>query len=386
MLLPHYFDHNATTPLSASVLEGMLPWMRVPANPSSRHGYGRSALEALGIARNQLAYALGAEPSEIIFTSGGTEAANLFLKGLASARPAGMLAVSAVEHPCVLKSAKQLQHQGWSVESIEVDEFGRVSSAAFQVAMEKNPRFASVMMANNETGVLQDISTLANVARANGVLFGTDAVQAFGKTPISFRELNRQGVNALWVSAHKVGGPKGIGALVVDKRLDLIPQIAGGGQERGLRSGTENIAAIVGFGLACERFENGVVLNTEYVKTMRNYLEIGLNKMGARIFAQQAERLSNTSFFAFQGIEGETLVSKLDSAGFAVASGSACSSAQPEPSHVLQAMGVEEEFSRGAVRVSLGQGNLLEDVDKFLVTLQITIEHLRSMTAVAVSN
>ncbi|MEY4591122.1 MAG: hypothetical protein RIR18_17 [Pseudomonadota bacterium] len=329
-----------------------------------------------------MALAIGAHPSEVIFTSSGTEAANLFIKGGAQAMGLGLIAVSAVEHPCVLQSATQLARVGWSVETLAVDTQGRVAEAAYALALSKKPSLVSVMLANNETGVLQDIPLLSAMARAKGVCFGSDAVQAFGKIPVNFRELNRSGVNALWVSAHKIGGPKGVGALVLDKRVDLVPQIVGGGQERNLRSGTENVAAIVGFGLACERFVNGTVLNAMTQQIMRDRLESGLVAMGARIFGQQADRLPNTSFFAFPGIEGETLVGKLDRAGFAVASGSACSSAQPEPSHVLKAMGIQEELAQGSVRVSLGQGNTLEEVEQFLVTLQKTVGQLRTLTAV----
>jgi cysteine desulfurase len=385
---PCYFDHNATTPLCLEVLEGMLPWLQKPLNSSSRHEYGRAAKEALDNARQQVALALGASPSEVVFTSNGTEAANLFIKGVAQATGTGFVAVSAVEHPCVLKSAMQLSLLSCNCEQIPVDSEGRVdvgSYASMLATQHPKPGLISVMMANNETGVLQDIPLLAGMARTQGVCFGTDAVQAFGKIPVNFRELNRQGVNALWISAHKIGGPKGVGALALDKRVDLVPQIVGGGQERNLRSGTENVAAIVGFGLACERFVNGTVLNAMSQQLMRDRLESGLVAMGAQIFGQQADRLPNTSFFAFSGIEGETLVGKLDRAGFAVASGSACSSAQPEPSHVLKAMGIKEELAQGSVRVSLGHGNTFEEVEQFLVTLQKTVGLLRTLTAVAVA-
>lgn len=390
MFAPVYFDHNATTALEPLVLEAMLPWLSGHCgNPSSRHEYGRQARQAVDMARQQVAAALGAHPTEVVFTSGGSEANNLFIKGAAECRPGQRLAVSAVEHPCVLKPAMQLAKRGWQLTVLPVDAAGRVDAVVFgqqmasDVAMKAG--LISVMLANNETGVLQDIATLATAARATGAWFHSDAVQAFGKIGIDFRALNAAGVNALTVSAHKIGGPKGVGALVVDKRVELLPLIAGGGQERGLRSGTENVAAIVGFGAACERLVNSVVKSAETIARLRNRLEVGLSSLGGVLFGVQAARLPNTSFFAFPGIEGETLVGKLDRAGFAVASGSACSSAQPEPSHVLRAMGVPDGLAQGAVRVSLSASNTEQEVDLFLSTLQSTLNQLRTLTAVTVA-
>lgn len=386
MFLPVYLDHNATTALDPIVLQGMLPWLKLPSNPSSRHEYGRVAREALDAARQSVAAAVGAHPTEVIFTSGGTEAANLFIKGGGLVSRSGIIAVSAIEHPCVLQAAAQLARLGCSIESVPVDGQGLLDPDAYASILNKKPGLVSVMMANNETGVIQNIPDLAASARAKSAWFGTDAVQAFGKIPVNFRELSQQGVNALWISAHKIGGPKGIAALIIDKRVDLVPQIVGGGQERNLRSGTENLAGIVGFGLACERFERGVVSTTSSLIEMRDCLEAGLLSMGATVFSQKVNRLPNTTFFAFPGVEGETLVGKLDRAGFAVASGSACSSAQPEPSHVLRAMGVEETLAQGSVRVSLGDGNTPEEIEQFLQSLQATLNDLRTLTAVAVND
>ena len=384
MFAPVYLDHNATTPLDPRVLEAMLPYLGEQfGNASSRHEYGRAARRAIDEARGQVAAAVGAHPSEVIFTGSGSEANNLFLKGAAASLKPGVLAVSAVEHPSVREPAKDLVRQGWRLHEIAVDGEGLVSASDYQQALAARPRLLSVILANNETGVLQDVALLAGQARASGTWFHTDAVQALGKIALDFRTLNASGVHALTVSAHKIGGPKGAAALVVDKRVELRPLISGGGQERGLRSGTENVAAIVGFGVACElavaRREQGAA----ECAALRATLESGLTRQGATIFGQGATRLANTIFFAFPEIDGETLVAKLDRAGFAVASGSACSSASPEPSHVLLAMGVAAEFSRGAVCLSLGKGNDEQQAADFLAAMAETIFQLRRLTALA---
>jgi cysteine desulfurase len=240
------------------------------------------------------------------------------------------------------------------------------------------------MTANNETGVVQDVAALAAAARTSGGWFHTDAVQALGKQPLDFRALNAAGVHAMTLSAHKASGPKGAAALVLDKRVELQPLIAGGGHERGLRSGTENVPAIVGFGVAAELAARGVAELPHRLRALRGRLESGLAALGARIFGADAERLPNTTYFAVPDIDGETLVGKLDREGFAVASGAACSSANPEPSHVLRAMGVVPEIARGAVRVSLGAGNSESDIDEFINALRLTVGRLQGMTALAV--
>jgi cysteine desulfurase len=231
---------------------------------------------------------------------------------------------------------------------------------------------------------VQDIAALATAAKACSGWFHSDAVQALGKLPLDFRALNLAGVHAITLSAHKAGGPKGAAALVLDKRVELQPLIAGGGHERGLRSGTENVPAIVGFGVAAELAAGRVAELPRRLKALRQRLESGLNGLGVRIFGTAAERLPNTTYFAVSDIDGETLVGKLDRAGFAVASGAACSSANPEPSHVLQAMGVAPEIARGAVRVSLGAGNTESDIDEFINALRATVGRLQGLTALAV--
>ena len=380
MFVPVYLDHNATTPLDPRVFEAMLPWLRERCgNASSRHEYGRAARKAIDDARQRVATALGAHPTEVIFTSGGSEANNLFLKGSAACLKPSAVAVSAIEHPCVAKPAEELARRGWKLHRIPVDDQGRVDAEAYAQILKASPRFVSVMLANNETGVLQDIATLAEQARGVQAWFHTDVVQALGKVKVDFRSL---GVHALSASAHKIYGPAGAGALVVDKRIEIKPLISGGGQERGLRSGTENVAAIVGFGQACELAVDRLGDSADHLIRLRQALERGLTQLGVRIFSSAAQRLPNTTFFAVPEVDGETLVAQLDRAGFAVASGSACSSASPEPSRTLVAMGMSPEVARGAVRVSVGRGNVLDDIQRFLNTLSATIDRLKQMTAI----
>lgn len=383
MFAPAYLDHNATTPLDERVREAMLPYLGARfGNPSSRHEYGRQARAAIDRARQQVASAVGAHPTEVVFTSGGSEANNLFIKGAAAVLKPAVLAIGATEHPCVREPALQLGRQGWEVLELPVLTSGGLDvGVACELVASRRPRLVSVMLANNETGVVNSLGRLVEASRACGGWLHTDAVQALGKMALDFRSL---GVNALTLSSHKIGGPVGSGALVLDKRVELRPLIAGGGQERGLRSGTENVAAIVGFGAACELAAVGLADRMERMRVLRDRLETGIVGLGGGIFGSSQARLSNTSYFAFSGIDGETLVGKLDRAGFAVASGAACSSAAPEPSHTLLAMGVDPSLARGAVRVSVGATTTVDEIDQFLATLGATLRELRKLTALAV--
>ncbi len=384
MFAPVYLDHNATTPVDPRVMEAMLPWFSQRfGNPSSRHEYGRAARAAVDQARAEVAAAVGAHPTEVVFTAGGSEANNLFIKGAAATMKPGLIAISAIEHPCVRETAKSLQSQSWRYAEIAVDGQGSIDPEAYRETLAARPAVVSVMLANNETGVIQDVAGLADLARPTRAWFHTDAVQAVGKIDVDFRALNARGVHALTISAHKLGGPKGAGALIVDKRVELAPLVHGGGQERGLRSGTENVPAIVGFGVACRLAAGEKSAVAARLSGVRGELERGLADQGAMIFSLGAERLPNTVYFSLPGIDGETLVGKLDRAGFAVASGAACSSAKPEPSHVLMAMGVELVLARGAVRVSLGRETTEQQVRDFLQTLAETVFQLKRLAALA---
>lgn len=377
-----YLDHNATTALDERVLAAMLPFLRQPqGNPTSRHSFGREARQAVENARAQVACAVGAHPTQVVFTSGGTEADNLAIQGIASAQTPSGIAVSAIEHPAVYRPAQYLMGRGWKVSRIAVNGAGQAELESLGEILKQKTALVSVMAANNETGVIQDIAAIAELAHRHGALMHTDAVQALGKIPLDFNAL---GVNAMSLSAHKIHGPQGAGALVLDKRVDIQPLLYGGGQEKGLRSGTENIAAIVGFGLACELAVHGLAERAAHVSALRDHLETGLRRLGATIFGDASLRLPNTSFFAFPNVEGETLVMAMDRKGYAIASGSACSSDSTEPSHVLMAMGVEPEFARGAVRVSLGADNTAGQVDGFLQAMDSELLRLKRMAALAV--
>lgn len=373
-----YLDHNATSPIDPEVLEAMLPFLRdARGNPSSRHAPGRAAREAVERAREQVARLAGSRAEEVVFTSGGTEANNLAIKGAAATLPAAALAVSAVEHASVLGPAWAMEGLGWRVLEIEVDDHGRVTVDAFEACLDAGVRLASVMIANNETGVVQDVAPLAAAARRRGALFHTDAVQAAGKVEINFAGC---GAHMMSLSAHKFGGPKGAGALIVDRALYLEPLLHGGGQERGRRSGTENVAAIVGFGLAAERAAADREANGRRLAALRDRLEGRLAAVpGLVIFGTGVRRLPNTVFFSVEGIDGGTLVNLLDEAGFAISSGSACGTGRAEPSHVLMRMGIERELAYGAVRVSLGPGNTPADIDAFAAAFADRVGALRRL-------
>lgn len=377
-----YFDNNGTTALDPRVLEAMLPYLaQQQGNAMSRHVYGRAARQAIDHAREQVADAVGAHPSQVVFTSGGTEANNLAIQGIVGRHSHNRIAVSAVEHPCVTRPAIAMQQCGWKLVSIGVNQAGKVENSQLDAILANETSLVSVMLANNETGVIQDVAAIAETVKRHGAYMHTDAVQALGKIKVDFAALN---VHAMTLSSHKINGPQGAGALVLDKRVDIQPVLYGGGQEKGLRSGTENVAAIVGFGAACELVSRELLQRTAKVRKMRDQLEQGLQDLGAVIFGNTVERVPNTSFFAFPDMDGETLVMALDRKGYAVASGSACSSDNTEPSHVLLAMGVDADLAKGAVRVSLGTANSTEQVESFLLVLENELVRLKRLTALAV--
>lgn len=377
-----YFDHNSTAALHPQVLEVMLPFMTAQhGNPTSRHVFGRNSRDAVEYARTQVAQAVGVQASQVVFTASGTEANNFAIRGIAGNLAPSQLLYSSIEHPCVSRPALALQSNGWQVNAIKVDGHGQLDLAHLSQLLQHPTGLISVMLANNETGSLQPLEAISALAKQHKAFVHTDAVQALGKVSVDFYAL---GVHAMTLSSHKIGGPLGAGALVLDKRVDIQPLLLGGGQEKGLRSGTENVAAIVGFGAACAMAQQHLTAYQTHTESLRNQLETGLHQLKATVFgAESTQRLPNTSFFAFANIEGETLVTALDKAGFAVASGSACSSDSTEPSHVLLAMGVEEELARGAVRVSLGAQNTAQQIEAFLTTLAQEVKRLKAMTAIA---
>jgi len=377
-----YFDHNATTPLDERVLEAMLPFLREQyGNASSRHDMGITARRAIDQAREQVAALVNVRPPQVVFTSGGTEANNLFIKGAAEILKPAQVVVSAIEHPCVARPAEALVRKGWQLRKLAVSGDGVVDMNDVEDALNTRTGMVSVMLANNETGVIQPVADIAKRARAARAWMHTDAVQALGKIAVDFEALQ---VHAMTLSAHKIYGPKGAGALIVDKRIELAPLLSGGGHEHGLRSGTENVPGIVGFGAACELAADRLVELAARVEALRARVEQGLTAMGAAIFGNLAQRVPNTSYFAFRGIDGETLIIELDKAGFGVAAGAACSSTHPEPSATLLEMGVAPDIARGAVRFSLGAANSAQDVDAFLAALKQVVARLQNLTAMAV--
>ncbi len=382
MTTPVYLDHNATTPIAPSVLEAMLPFLRGQhGNASSRHELGTVARRAVERAREQVGAAVGAQPSQVVFTSGGTEANNLFIKGAAAVLRPQQVVVGAIDHPCVAMPAKDLRRTGWTLRRLAVDAEGVADLADLDAALQVPTGIVSMMLANNETGVLQPVAAIAARARAARAWLHSDAVQALGKVPVDFEAL---GVHALTVSAHKLRGPKGAGALVLDKRIELRPLLHGGGHEAGMRSGTENVPAIVGFGAACELAVADLAAFDAHCRALRDDLDVRLEAAGATVFGAAAPRIPNTTCFAFDGIDGETLVIELDRLGFCVASGSACSSHSTEPSATLLAMGVSPELARGAVRVSFGPDNDARQASDFAAAVVATAGRLRRLTAMAV--
>jgi cysteine desulfurase len=343
-----YLDHNATSPLKESARLAMLSALELTGNASSIHAEGRRAHALLDEARDDVARAVGAIAPMVVFTTGGSEANNLALKGA----PVERVSVSAIEHPSVLEAA---QGTGKEVDILPVDGEGLVDLEALERLLISGPKtLISVMLANNETGVIEPIAEIAGLAHAQGALVHTDAVQALGKIPVNFGLL---GADLVSLSAHKLGGPMGAGALIIRDGLALDPLIHGGGQELRRRAGTENLAAIAGFAAAIDekRLE---------IKALRDHLESGLE--GAVVFGGKAERLPNTSCFAMRGMSAETALMALDLAGFAVSSGSACSSGKVAKSHVLAAMKVAPDLANAAIRVSLGWTTTAQDIDQFI--------------------
>jgi cysteine desulfurase len=270
--------------------------------------------------------------------------------------------------------------QGWHQDLLKVNHDGVIPNEAYKSITADNISLVSVMLANNETGVIQEVSNLSDFAKEKKAISHTDAVQAFGKMEVHFDELE---IDAMTLSSHKIYGPQGVGALILNKRSDIEPLIYGGGQEKNLRSGTENIAAIVGFGKACELISESLKESSMRSRELQTTLEFHLKALGAVIFSEKVKRLSNTTFFAFKDIEGSTLLTALDKKGFAIASGSACSSVNKEPSHVLLAMGIDEDLARGALRISFGNQNTINDVTSFIETLKKELQTLKQLTAIA---
>lgn len=366
-----YFDHNATTPLDERVMDAMLPYLKTfYGNPSSLYRAGRIVRSAVETAREQVAALVDASPGQIIFTSGGTEANNLALNSVG----AGLkIAVSIIEHPSILESSSRINLPDKEF-TIAVDENGLVSVSAFEKLLQqpKMPALISIMLANNETGVIQNLAKFSQLLKNKPVLLHTDAIQASAKIPVSFNQL---GVNLMSLSSHKIYGPKGCGALVFDNDINIEPMLVGGGQENNRRAGTENVAAIVGFGKAAELALLELEQRSEYLLALRQSLEVSLKCIsGLVIFSEQVERLPNTLQFGHPEIDGEMLLMQLDQKNIAVSSGSACASGGGKVSSVLTAMGVDSTLAKSAIRISLGKDNTKEEINEFIEVLNSFIK------------
>lgn len=377
-----YMDHNATTPLREEALAAMLPYLQEEfGNPSSLHFFGRQARRAIETAREQVAVTLGARPREIVFTGCGTESDNQAIKGVAFAnRSKGDHVITTqIEHKAVLQACQYLEGQGFRVTYLPVDQYGVVDPGDVARAITGQTVLVSVMFANNEVGTVQPIAEIGRVCRESGVTFHTDAVQVVGKLPFDVTEL---GVDLLSLSAHKFYGPKGVGALYVRKGVKIDPLLHGGHQEWGHRAATENVAGIVGLGKAIELRRGEMAAEADRLATLRERLYEGIAARIDHVYlnGHPTRRLPGTLSLCFDYVEGEGIIMGLDLAGVAVSSGSACTSASLEPSHVLLAMGVQPATAQGSIRFSLGRENTEEDVDRVLDALPPVVERLRAMS------
>jgi cysteine desulfurase len=378
-----YFDYNATTPLSPEAADAVARATRdLFGNASSVHHWGQQAKSVLDDARSATAELLNADPSEIVFTSGGTEADNLAIRGAAEAlESAGRrhLVVSAIEHEAVLNTAKALARRGWTVTTLPVDQTGIVSGDQLRTALTDKTALVSVMHANNEIGTIQNIAELAAIAHEKGALMHTDAVQSAGKIPVDVRAL---GVDLLALSAHKFNGPKGAGALFVKRGTRMLPTMTGGKHERNRRAGTENVPALVGLGVAARLCVTKMAAEAARVGALRDRLEEGILRgvSGTAVNGSRTSRVPNTTNISFDRVEAESLLIALDLEGVAVSTGSACSSGALEPSHVLKAMGFPAHRTQNSLRFSLGLFSTEEEVDRVVAVVPGLVEKLRGLT------
>ena len=376
-----YLDYNATSPLSTGVIDAISRAMREDfGNPSSIHAYGQRAKAALDQARSDVAALIGADSMEIVFTSGGTEADNLALRGaFDTLAPSGRrrIVTSGIEHEAVLNTVKALAARGADVVTLPAQRSGIIDPAGVEAAADKDTAVISIMLANNEIGTIQPVADIAARTRASGALLHTDAVQAGGKIPVSVKEL---GVDLLSLSAHKFGGPKGVGAIWIRKGVRLTSQATGGRQERNRRGGTENVPGIVGMGVAA-RLARESMASSASIAALRDRLENGILTavQGTSVNGARDARVPNTTNISFDGLEAESLLIALDLEGVAVSTGSACSSGTLEPSHVLKAMGLPQAFARNSLRFSLGPSTTAADIDFVVGVLPRLVTKLRQL-------
>lgn len=379
-----YADNAATTPIHADVLNKMMPFLTTEyGNASTLYRLGQSSHKALENARQEVALLMNAEPAEITFTGCGSEADNLALRGYLHSRQAKgkkHLIVSTIEHHAILYTAQALEKEGFAVTYLPVNQYGQVEPQALEQAIRPDTALVSIMFANNEIGTINPVAELGRVCHEKGVVFHTDAVQAYGHVPIDVKAMN---IDMLSLSGHKINAPKGVGAIYVRKGIRLEPQLTGGGQERGLRSGTENIASIVGLGEAARLKRVNMERETAYIGALSRKLIDGVLQLPQTILTgHPTQRLPGTCSFCINAIEGESLVLRLDMNGICASTGSACSTGSLDPSHVLLGIGLSHEISHGSLRLTLGPQNTEEDVDYILERLKGVVETLRAMSPI----
>jgi cysteine desulfurase len=373
-----YLDHNATTPLDPRVFEAMVPVLRDGfGNPSSQHWFGQQARAALDEARSQVAALIGATPAEIVFTASGTEADNIALRGVAgmTREPRRKIVISAVEHHAVLNTARALAGEGWPVETVRVTARGLVDLDDLRAKVDERTALLCLMLANNETGIVQPIAEAVRLAREHGALVHADGVQAAGKVPVDVRALD---VDLLALSAHKLYGPKGVGALYIRRGTKLQAFVRGGAQERNRRAGTENVAGVVGFGRAASLAREELAVERARQGSLRDRLEERLLAIPGTLRNGDGPRVPNTTNVSFEGVEAEGLLMALDLMGVAVSTGAACAAGAVEPSHVLRAMGLTAERVQASLRFSLGRGTTEAHLERAAEAVSACIQRQRS--------
>ena len=379
-----YLDNAASTAVHPEVVKEMLPYFDVQyGNPSSIHQFGRKAKNAIQKARKQVAALVGAEPDEILFTSGGTESNNTILYGIPKLQGSHLdqnhIITSSIEHEAILQPCKEFENIGIKITYLPIDEHGIVDPDDIANSINLHTVLVSIMLANNEVGTIQPIKEISEICKKYQIPLHTDAVQAVGKMPIDVKEL---GVDALSVSSHKINGPKGIGALFIKKGLRIDPQILGGGQENGMRSGTENVASIVGFGKACEITKERLNENISHFQTLHSSMlsRIAKEIPHVKLNGHPEKRIFNNIHLTFLGVNGEDLIIKLDEHGIAASTGSACSVHTQKASHVLKAMGFNHEQITGSLRISFGYANTLDEINQAVEVLKKVVSELRSVS------
>ena len=375
-----YLDHAASTPIADSVLEEMMPYFKENyGNPSSIHRYGRVATKAIESARKRVAGLINSSPEEILFTSGGTESNNTALYGIMTQNKDKQLITTSIEHDAILEPCKKLESLGYDVVYLSVDSAGMIDLAKLESTISEKTALVSVMLANNEVGTIQPIKEIAQICKKYGILLHTDAVQAVGKIPADVKDL---GVDLMSISSHKINGPKGVGALYIRNGIILDPFILGGGQENGMRSGTESVANIVGFGKACQLAKENLDNNNTTLANLRNHLiqRVSSEISHVSVNGHARMRLPNNAHFTFLGVNGEDLIIKLDEHGIAASTGSACSVKTQKASHVLMAMGFSHEKITGSLRLTVGVYNTKSEIDQTVDALKQIVTELRAVS------